>query len=424
MIIRPAAHLRGTITVPGDKSISHRAIMFGALAKGTTRITHFLEGADCFSTIACFRALGVNIEKCEDAYLVHGRGLRGLTAPADVLDCGNSGTTTRLIAGILAAQPFTTTLTGDASIQKRPMKRIMTPLLQMGAQIKSLRDNDCAPLHIVGGTLHGTCYESPVASAQVKSAILLAGLYADGPTSVLEPALSRDHTERMLKAFGATVTTEGRKITITPPEELYAQDIEVPGDISSAAYFMAAAALVPGSEVRICGVGVNPTRDGILRVMRDMGADITPEQERLAGGEPAADLVVRHTPLHGTVIEGDIIPSLIDELPMLAVLAAFADGTTIIRDAAELRVKESDRIRTVTDNLQRMGADVIETEDGMIIHGGRTLRGTVIDSCGDHRIAMSFAVAALAAAGETKIRGAECVDISYPGFFEDLKRLH
>ena len=423
MNIRPVGPLRGELSVPGDKSISHRAIMFGSLAKGTTRITHFLEGADCLSTISCFRKLGISIEKEGSTYLVHGKGLHGLQAPCGPLDCGNSGMTTRLISGILAAQPFDTVLTGDASIQKRPMKRIMEPLGRMGARITSVYDNGCAPLTIAGSPLQGIVYESPVASAQVKSSVLLAGLYAHGATAVKEPALSRDHTERMLRGFGARVLSEGTYTRIDPAEELFAQDIRVPGDISSAAYFMAAAALVPGSEVLLCHVGINPTRDGIIRVMRAMGAEIKLLNRQEIGGEPAADLLISSAGLHSVTIEGSIIPTLIDELPMLAVLAAFADGTTVIRNAAELKVKESDRIHTVSVNLRRMGADVTETEDGMIIRGGRPLHGAVLDSFGDHRIAMSFAVAALAADGETEIHDSSCVDISYPDFYRDLLQL-
>lgn len=417
-----AAHaLKGEITVPGDKSISHRGVMFGALAKGTTRITHFLEGADCLSTVDCFRKMGVNIDRTGDEIRVHGRGLFGLRAPEGVLDCGNSGTTMRLLSGILAGQPFSSTLTGDASIQKRPMKRVIEPLSAMGARISG--KNGCAPLTVAGSPLKGIDWHSPVASAQVKSAVLLAGLYADGPTSVSEPARSRDHSERMLAAFGADLKIGETTVTIRPAEELYAGEVPVPGDISSAAYFLAAAALVPNSEILLKKVGINPTRDGMIRVMREMGADLTLLNIQDEGPEPAADLLIRTSSLHGTVIEGDIIPTLIDELPILAVLACFAEGETIIRDAAELKVKESNRIRTVTENLIRMGADVTETEDGMIIRGGKPLSGAEITCYEDHRIAMSFAVAALGARGETRLKGASCVRISYPSFFEDLSRL-
>ena len=415
--------IRGEISVPGDKSISHRAVMFGALAKGTTEVTHFLQGADCLSTIDCFRRMGIDIENTPSRILVHGKGLGGLTAPSAALDVGNSGTTLRLISGILAGQDFKVLLDGDASIRRRPMKRIMTPLSMMGADIESLKGNGCAPLSIAGRPLHAIHYQSPVASAQVKSCVLLAGLYADGTTRVTEPALSRNHTELMLHFFGAQVLSEGTTASIQPSPTLEGRFIQVPGDISSAAYFIAAALLIPGSEVLIRNVGVNPTRDGILRVCQAMGADITRLNERSDSGEPTADLLVRHSSLRGTVIEGDLIPTLIDELPVIAVMAALAKGTTVIRDAAELKVKESDRIQVMTENLTRMGADVEATEDGMIIHGGSSLQGTIIDSHQDHRVAMSFAVAALAAEGETEIRDAECVSISYPGFYQDLASL-
>ena len=422
MKFQKISRLRGEITVPGDKSISHRAVMFGALAKGKTEITGFLRGADCLSTISCFRQLGISIEESADKILVEGKGLHGLRPPADVLDTGNSGTTTRLISGILAGQKFTSVLNGDASIQKRPMKRIMTPLSQMGASIRSLNENDCAPLEITGSSLHGISYLSPVASAQVKSAVLLAGLYADGETSVTEPAISRNHTELMLKSFGADVKTEGLRAVIQPEPALYGMDILVPGDISSAAYFIAAGCLVPDAEILIRNVGINPTRDGILQVAKEMGADITLINEKNTG-EPVADLLIKSSPLHGITIGGDIIPTLIDELPIIAVMAAFAEGTTVIRDAAELKVKESDRIAVMTENLSAMGCDITAAEDGMIINGGKQLRGAVIDSHLDHRIAMSFAVAAMAADGETEIRDADCVKISYPDFCHDLEML-
>lgn len=422
MKFQKISRLQGEITVPGDKSISHRAVMFGALAKGKTEITGFLRGADCLSTISCFRQLGISIEESADKILVEGKGLHGLRPPADVLDTGNSGTTTRLISGILAGQKFTSVLNGDASIQKRPMKRIMTPLSQMGASIRSLNENDCAPLEITGSSLHGISYLSPVASAQVKSAVLLAGLYADGETSVTEPAISRNHTELMLKSFGADVKTEGLRAVIQPEPALYGMDILVPGDISSAAYFIAAGCLVPDAEILIRNVGINPTRDGILQVAKEMGADITLINEKNTG-EPVADLLIKSSPLHGITIGGDIIPTLIDELPIIAVMAAFAEGTTVIRDAAELKVKESDRIAVMTENLSAMGCDITAAEDGMIINGGKQLRGAVIDSHLDHRIAMSFAVAAMAADGETEIRDADCVKISYPDFYHDLEML-
>ncbi len=424
------APLKGEITIPGDKSISHRSIMFGSIAKGTTEITGFLKGADCLSTIDCFDRMGVEILEDEDRILVRGNGLRGLKAPSTVLDCGNSGTTTRLISGILAAQDFDVTLTGDSSIQKRPMKRIMDPLSQMGADITSIPGNGCAPLRICGRPLHGISYHSPVASAQVKSAILLAGLYADGETRVTEDCLSRDHTERMLGHFGADVQSIAKEdhpsmttAVIRPADQLYGCPVNVPGDISSAAFFIAAALLVPRSELLIKNVGTNPTRAGILTVCRAMGGDITLLNEDNASGEPTADLLIRHSSLRGTQIGGAIIPTLIDELPMLAAMACFAEGTTVIRDAAELKVKESDRIGVMVQNLKAMGADVTETADGMIIQGGRPLHGAVIDSKLDHRIAMTFAVASLCAEGETTILGSQCVEISYPDFYKDLARL-
>lgn len=423
MEIKKQTNLRGELTVPGDKSISHRAVMFGSLAQGTTKITHFLEGADCLSTISCFRKMGIDIERNASEILVHGKGLHGLSAPSETLDVGNSGTTTRLISGILAGQSFTSELNGDASIQSRPMKRIMTPLLSMGADIVSLRGNGCAPLRITGKPLHAAHYQSPVASAQVKSCVLLAGMYADGITSVTEPVLSRNHTEIMLNYFGANVTSQGTTASIEPEPVLNGREIKVPGDISSAAYFIAAALLVPGSELLIKNVGTNPTRAGILEICRAMGADITYLNENCDSGEPTADLLVRTSALHGTTVEGAIIPTLIDEIPMIAVMAAFAEGTTIIRDAAELKVKETDRIKTTTEGLLAMGVDVTPTDDGMIIRGGNPVHGGQINSYLDHRIAMAFSIAALAAEGNTEIQDGQCVDVSYPSFFTELHSL-
>lgn len=422
MIFQPVKHLRGEVTIPGDKSISHRAVMFGSLAEGTTEVTNFLQGADCLSTIDAFRKMGIEIENTPEKILVHGRGLHGLTAPSSVLDMGNSGTTTRLISGILAGQSFESTLTGDASIQKRPMRRIMEPLSMMGAKVVSINGNDCAPLRITGAPLHGIHYQSKVASAQVKSAVLLAGLYADGETLVTEPSLSRNHTEIMLRTFGADLTSEDKTAKVCPEPRLQGQKIHVPGDISSAAYFIAAGLLVPGAEILIKNVGINPTRDGILRVAKEMGADITLLNEN-HDGEPTADLLVKHSHLHGIVIEGDIIPTLIDELPIINIMAACAEGTTIIRDAAELKVKESNRIDVMVQYLSAMGCDITGTDDGMIIVGGKPLHGTEVDSHLDHRIAMSFAIASLIAEGETKIKGSDVVNISYPDFYKDLGRL-
>lgn len=424
MLFHKSHPLKGEITVPGDKSISHRGIMLGALANGTTSITNFLKGADCLSTISCFQKMGIEIEieETENEILVHGKGLHGLSAPKEILDAGNSGTTTRLISGILAGQNFSCDLTGDTSIQKRPMKRIMTPLSMMGADITSVHNNGCAPLHIKGAPLKGISYQSPVASAQVKSCVLFAGLYADGKTSVTEPFLSRNHSELMLSSFGASVQTCGTTATIEPEPVLTAQKVEVPGDISSAAFFIAAGLLIPGSELLIKNVGINPTRDGILRVCRQMGANLELLNTRTQCGEPVADILVKHSELNGTVIEGDLIPTLIDELPVIAVMAACANGETIIRNAEELKVKESNRLEIIVHHLSEMGCDITGTEDGMIIRGGKPLHGAVLDSHLDHRIAMSFAVAGLVADGETEITNADCVNISYPGFYRDLLR--
>lgn len=432
--------LRGEITVPGDKSISHRCVMFGSIASGLTEVTNFLPGADCLATIDCFRRMGIEIEQSETSVLIHGQGLHGLRSPSLTLEVGNSGTTTRLISGILAGQPFESKLSGDDSLNSRPMRRIMEPLTQMGANISSVLRNDCAPLYITPGHLHGIDYSSPVASAQVKSCILLAGLYAEGTTTVTEPSLSRNHTELMLKEFGADihsfvgnmkssahVSVENEKIrataSIRPCKELYGQKIMVPGDISSAAYFIAAGLLVPDSEILIQNVGVNPTRAGMLQVCKDMGGDIALLNERCVGGEPVADILVRTSQLHGTTIEGGIIPTLIDEIPVIAVMAAMADGTTTIKDAAELKVKETDRIETVTDNLNAMGCDVAPTEDGMVIHGGHPLQGATIHTLLDHRIAMAFSIAALVAEGTTKILDSHCVDVSYPTFYDTFEGL-
>ena len=419
--------LRGTLTVSGDKSISHRAVMLGSLATGTTEIDGFLPGEDCLSTIRCFRSMGVQIEQNGSSVKVFGRGLRELTAPAGILDCGNSGTTTRLLSGVLAAQHFNSVLSGDASIQRRPMKRIMIPLRAMGADITSVSGNDCAPLSVHGKQLYGIHFNSPIASAQVKSAVLLAGLYASGQTTVTEPALSRDHTERMLRSFGAKVLTgnfEDRpSVTVTETKNLYGTEISVPGDISSAAFFLVGASIVPGSEVVLRNVGINPTRDGVISALRAMGAKIEVLDVRNEDSEPAADLLVRYAPLHGTEIGGALIPRLIDELPVLAAAAAVAEGRTVIRDAAELKVKESNRIRTMAEGLSRLGAKVEETEDGLIIDGGAALHDGAVESYSDHRIARSFAILSLVTDGEVRISDPDCVNISAPTFYEDLKSL-
>lgn len=423
MLINKSRPLKGEITIPGDKSISHRGVMLGAIAQGTTQITNFLQGADCLSTIDCFQKMGIKITNDSNRITIHGKGLHGLLPPNSTLDAGNSGTTVRLITGILAGQNFSCELTGDESIQSRPMGRIMTPLSQMGADVTSVHGNQCAPLKIRGKQIKGIHYNSPVASAQVKSCVLLAGLYADGETGVTEPYLSRNHTELMLKHFGADIAANQTTVIVKPEPKLTGCDIVVPGDISSAAYFIAAALIVPGSELLIRNVGMNPTRDGILRVCQDMGADITLLNTSHSAGEPVADLLIKYSDLKGTVIEGEIIPALIDEIPVIAVLAAYAQGTTIIRNAEELKVKESNRLDIMVQELSAMGANIEGTDDGMIIHGGKPLTGATIDSRLDHRIAMSFAVAGLAAEGTTEILRSDCVAISYPDFFKDLMHL-
>lgn len=431
--------IKGDVFVPGDKSISHRSIMFGALANGTTEITGFLESADCLSTIDCFKKLGIHIDHTirptngVPTITVHGKGLNGLTKYDSTLYTGNSGTTTRLMSGILSAQAFDSTITGDSSIEKRPMSRIIKPLTMMGADISSVIGNDCAPLQIKGGRkLRGITYRNPIASAQVKSCIILAGLYAEGQTCVYEPALSRNHTEIMLSSFGADIHNEiardGSAVAIlNPGMPLNGIRINVPGDISSAAYFIAAALLVPGSELLIRNVGVNATRSGIITVLKQMGADITYINYD-DSQEAKADILVKYSELHGNQnkkfeIGGKDIPTMIDELPIVAVIAATGDFETIIKDAAELKVKESDRIASVVENLQAMGCDIEATDDGMIIHGGKPLHGADIKTRGDHRLAMSFAIAALVADGTTRILDDSCVGISYPSFFKDLQGL-
>lgn len=423
MIFKKTKHLKGEITVPGDKSISHRSIMLGSIASGITEVHGFLNGADCISSMNCFMQMGVDIDYDGSIVTIHGNGLHGLKAPAATLDVGNSGTTTRLMSGILAAQNFSSRVIGDDSICRRPMKRIITPLAMMGADITSERGNDCAPLIINGRKLKGIHYDSPVASAQVKSCVLLAGLYADGETSVTEPYVSRNHTELMLNVFGGSCTTLGTTATVTSDPVLTGQKIVVPGDISSAAYFLVAGLIAENSEITIKNVGINPTRDGIIDVIKMMGGDITFANVNADSGEPTADITVKTSSLKGCVIEGDIIPKLIDEIPVIAILACFAEGETVIKDAAELKVKESNRIDVMVNNLSAMGADITGTDDGMIIRGGKPLHSAVIHSKKDHRIAMSFAIAAMCAEGETEILDADCVNISYPDFYRDLEKL-
>ena len=419
--------LRGRIRIPGDKSISHRALMLGALAHGETQIQGLLLGEDPRSTASCFRAMGAEISELNtDLVRVQGIGLGQLQEPADVLDAGNSGTTIRLMLGILASHPERFfTVTGDSSLRSRPMSRVVKPLQQMGALIWGRKGNSLAPLAIQGQNLKPIHYQSPIASAQVKSCILLAGLMTEGQTTVTEPALSRDHSERILQAFGAqlSIDPETHSVTVTGPAQLQGQQVVVPGDISSAAFWLVAGAIVPDSELVIENVGVNPTRTGILTALEMMGTDIQLENRRTVAGEPVADLRVRTSRLNACTIAGDIIPSLIDEIPILAVAAVFASGTTVIRDAAELRVKESDRLAAIATELNRMGAKVTELPDGLEITGGTALTGTEVDSYTDHRIAMSLAIAALNASGATTISRAEAAAISYPDFIPTLQRV-
>jgi 3-phosphoshikimate 1-carboxyvinyltransferase len=421
--VQPVKRIEGTVRVPGDKSISHRAVMFGALAEGTTTIEGFLPGADCLSTIDCFRRMGVKIEQAGDRVTVYGKGWYGLEEPSQHLDVGNSGTTIRLMAGILATQPFHAVMEGDESIAKRPMRRVIGPLRQMGAKIDGRKDGEYTPLSIRGGGLQGISYQSPVASAQVKSAILLAGLQATGVTSVTEPQLSRDHTERMLQAFGVKVVRDGLTVSVEGGQTLTGRAIRVPGDISSAAFLIAAVMMVPGSSLLIENVGVNPSRTGIIDVVRAMGGRIELQNERIVNEEPVADLLVTHSELRGIEIGGEIIPRLIDEIPVIAVMATRANGRTVIRDAEELRVKETDRIATVASQLSKFGASVTPTPDGLIVEGATQLTGAAIDSMGDHRIGMAMAIAGLAAEGETVIANDAAINVSFPGFADLLARI-
>ena len=419
MQIKKISRALGELTVPGDKSISHRGVMLGALADGVTRIEGFLSGADCLSTIDCFRKMSIEIDINGSSVTVHGRGIHGIRRPPEMLYAGNSGTTTRLLCGILAGQDFDSAITGDASICNRPMKRVTEPLSRMGAQIRG----EYCPLYITGSRLHGIEYKMPVASAQVKTAVLLAGLYAEGETIIHEVEKSRDHTELMLGAMGADLEVSGLDIRLTPSEKLNPQHIIVPGDISSAAFFMVLGAIMPNSEITIRNVGINPTRTGIIDVFKAMGADIKTENERTSAGEPAADITVSSSDLKGTVIGGELIPRLIDVLPVIAVAALFADGETVIKDAQELKVKETDRIHAVVNEFSKCGADIEETDDGMIIRGGRTLHGADFCTYGDHRMAMSLTVLAQLLDGESTLDDEKCVEISYPRFFEDFYSL-
>jgi len=416
--------LKGKLEVPGDKSISHRAVMFGSVAEGVTTISHFLEGEDCLSTIDCFRKLGVTIEQNGTDVKVHGKGFAGLTAPNEVLDVGNSGTSIRLLLGLLAGLPFEMTFTGDESIAKRPMKRVVGPLRQMGAQISGRDDGNLVPLTLKGSALTGIEYKLPVASAQVKSAILLAGLQAAGETTVIEKERTRDHTEKMIQSFGGEISVDGMRISVRGGQTLQGGQIYVPGDISSAAFWLAAGAIVPGSEITIENVGLNPTRTGIIDVLQEMGADMDVILDKGTGsGEEIGTITIRHSQLHGTTIGGDIIPRLIDEIPIIALVATQAKGQTIIKNAEELKVKETNRIDAIATQLGRLGAVITPTEDGLIIEGEQSLRGGKADSLTDHRIGMTLSIASLLTDGPVELENEDAISVSYPSFFEDLDRL-
>jgi 3-phosphoshikimate 1-carboxyvinyltransferase len=421
--INPAVSVRGEITVPGDKSISHRSIMLGAIANGVTTVRGFLRGEDNMSTMHAFRVMGVDIIDDGETISITGCGLHGLKEPGDVLDCGNSGTTIRLITGLLSGQSFFSVVTGDQYLRKRPMKRVVEPLSLMGARIAGRKGGTLAPLAINGGSLKGICYKSPVSSAQIKSSLMLAGLYTDGETTVIEPTLSRDHSERMFQLFGASLDVHNNGVSVRGGVELAAQEITVPGDISSATFFIVAALITPGSELLIKNVGVNPSRTGAIEILQAMGGDIELIDECEVSGEPVADIQVRYSRLKGISISGSVVPRAIDEFPVICVAAACAEGTTSIRDARELRVKETDRIAAIADNLKILGITVTETEDGMDITGSEQLLGGSVDSRGDHRIAMSMSVAALVASTAITVADVDCVATSFPAFFPLLEKV-
>lgn len=423
-IISRAKPLKGEITVAADKSISHRAVIFSALARGESVIRNLLEAEDIQSTCRCMKNLGVDIQERNSNLLIKGGGLQGLKEPDRILDCGNSGTTIRLLTGVLSAQPFFSILAGDHSLNQRPMRRVMEPMQLMGAELQGRQGGNYPPLAIKGGILKGIDYFSPVASAQVKTAILLAGLNANGVTQIVEPGKSRDHSEKMLAAMGASIQVDGLRIQLQPGQELSAQEFQVPGDISAAAFFLVAATIIPGSELKICDIGVNPTRTGIIEALQQMGANIKLENQRTIGGEIMADIIVTASQLKGIKIEGEIIPRLIDELPVLAVAMAAAEGESEVREAGELRIKETDRIAAICSELGKMGVAITELEDGFRIKGKeQSLQGIKVDSHGDHRIAMSLAVAGLIAEGETIISNAGAVNISFPSFWDTLDRI-
>ena len=413
--------INGELVIPADKSISHRSIMFGAISKGTTIVNNFLKAEDCLSTIAVFKQLGVRITEKNEQIMIEGKGFEGLTAPSSRLDAGNSGTTMRLVLGILAGCPFTSEIAGDASLNRRPMERVMKPLREMGADLQGTAEAEFPPLKVTGNTLHGIEYHMPIASAQVKSAILFAALQAEGTTKIIEKEQSRNHTEEMIKQFGGKIQVEGKEILVAGPQQLIGQEVTVPGDISSAAFYLVAASILANSEVLLKQVGINPTRTGILDVLMQMGADI--EERQLDEQNQAADLIVRSAQLHACEIQGEIIPRLIDELPIIALAATQATGTTIIRDAQELKVKETNRIDATAEELTKMGANIEPTEDGLIIHGPTPLHGATVDSHGDHRIGMMLQIAALLTAEPVELLNPEAVNISYPEFFTDLAKL-
>jgi 3-phosphoshikimate 1-carboxyvinyltransferase len=421
--VEPASSLKGEIHVPGDKSISHRAVMLGAISKGDTTIENFLKADDCLHTIECFKKMGIEVEVTDDKVIVHGKGLRGLKEPTNILDVGNSGTSIRLLLGIISAQKFHATLTGDESIRRRPMGRVIEPLKKMGAKIHGRDHDTLAPLTVMGSDLKAITYNMPVASAQVKSAILLAGLFANGTTIVNEKEPTRDHSERMMEYFGAKIKVNGNSISIEGGHELSGQNVFVPGDISSAAFPMVAALIIPGSDITIRNIGVNPGRTGLLDVLHRMGADIEVQNERMMSNEPVADIRVKYSSLKAIELSGSIMPRLIDEIPIIAVVASQATGKTVIKGANELRVKESDRIKTTVKELKRLGANIEELADGMVIYGPSKLRGAVCQSYNDHRIAMISAIAGMAAIGRTTVEKVECVETSFPSFIDVMNKL-
>ena len=424
MRVIPVERLSGEICVQGDKSISHRAVIIGSIANGTTIVTNFLTSEDCLATMKAFKAMGILIEEFDGNKLkIHGRAPNGLAEPPDVMDMGNSGTSARLLCGLLSAQPFFSVMTGDNSLRRRPMKRVTEPLRQMGARIWGRRGGEYLPLSIQGGELKGFFHRMAVPSAQVKSALLLAGLFAKGRTTIEELLPTRDHTERMLRYCGVDLIRKGTTIAVEGGQSPSSGDIEIPGDISAAAFFIVGASMLKGSEIVIKGVGLNPTRTGIIDILREMGASIEMDNLREMGGEPTGDIRVRSAPLKGVEIKGDIIPRCVDELPVLCIAAAIAEGETWIRDAAELRVKESDRIAGMAECLSSLGVEVETFEDGMRIQGTKRLKGSMCNSRGDHRIAMSMAIAGLAAEGETLIEDTECINTSFPMFEETLQRV-